>query len=79
MEILKTIYGTYIIRFVRDKDPQLNIVNDCFNSRLVMYHFLDYDLAFYFANKVSMAKNGEDLQMCLDSMPEEFHILRDMV
>ena len=79
MEILKTKYGTYIIRLVKDEDMSLNIINDCFNSRLLLYHFPTSEVAHSYAIEMSDIESGEDLDNFINNIPEKYYMLLDVV
>ena len=74
MQILRTKLNTYILQMEKDGDDT-DIISDCFNSRLYLYHFSDYNYAKFIMDKFLAAHNGDEIKECFDSIPEHYSII----
>ena len=74
MKVKKTKLNTYIIQILTD-GTLTDIVSDCFNSRLLLYHFPDEYIATDWLEMFFLASTGEGINNVFDLIPNEFYIL----
>ena len=74
MEIIETKMGTFIIRMVKNNNI-IDIITDCFNSRLFLYHFPDFLTANTYSQLFLEASTCEEIDECFCAIPTEYSII----